>query len=171
MGGSQSYFGPQNGWTCDTVSAFEVVLADGPIVTATGQHHADLSYRLQGGGNNFAIVTRVDFVTFGQGPLWFATIYNPLSAIDDYARIVANMTTANNYDNDASFIAGFGYSQAQGASVIANQLVDTKPVDGQVPRYYHGVTDLPSVYSNISLANMSALATQGRALISSGAAQ
>lgn len=140
-------------------------------MTATEQDHADLSYGLRGGGNNFGIVTRVDLVTFNQGPLWFATTYNPLSAIDDYAKIVANMTAADNYDNKASFIAGFGYSQAQGASVIANQLVYTKPVEDQVPRYYQDVIDLPSVYSNISVANMSTLATQGIALIPSGVAR
>jgi FAD/FMN-containing dehydrogenase len=171
VGGGLSYFGPEHGWTCDTASAFEVVLADGSIVTATEHDHTDLFHGLQGGGNNFGIVTRIDFVTFDQGPLWFATTYNPFSAIDDYARIVANMTAGDNYDNKASFIAGFGYSQAQNASVIANQLVYTKPIGDQVPRYYQEVVDLPSVYSNISVADMSALATQGTALIPSGVAR
>jgi hypothetical protein len=171
VGGGLSYFGPQHGWTCDTACAFEIVLADGSVVTATEQDHVDLFHGLRGGGNNFGIVTRIDFVTFDQGPLWFATIYNPLSAIDEYANIVANMTTADNYDNKASFIAGFGYSQAQGASVIANQLVYTKPIEHQIPRYYQDVIDLQSVYSNISVANMSTLATQGTALIPSGAAR
>jgi FAD/FMN-containing dehydrogenase len=171
VGGGLSYFGPQHGWTCDTASAFEVVLADGSVVTATEEDHSDLFYGLQGGGNNFGIVTRIDFVTFDQGPLWFATTYNPLSVIDDYAKIVANMSTADNYDNNASFIAGFGYSQAQNASVFANQLVYTKPMKDQVPRYYQDVIDLPSVYSNITVSNMSTLATQGTALIPSGAAR
>ncbi|KAH7067418.1 putative oxidoreductase [Paraphoma chrysanthemicola] len=171
VGGGLSYFGPRHGWTCDTASAFEVVLADGSIVTATENEHADLFYGLCGGGNNFGIVTRIDFATFAQGPLWFATTYNPLSAFDEHAKIVAKISAAENYDDNASFIAGFGYSQAQGASVIANQLVYTKPVNDQVPQYYQDVMNLPSVYSNVTVANMSTLATQGTALIPSGAAR
>ncbi|KAF2829102.1 FAD-binding domain-containing protein [Ophiobolus disseminans] len=171
VGGGISHFGPEHGWTCDTASAFEVVLADGSVVTATEKDHTDLFYGLQGGGNNFGIVTRVDFATFEQGPLWIGTIYNPVSAIEDYAKIVANMTAVENYDNKASFIAGFGYSQSQNASVIANQLVYTKPVADHAPQYYQDIVDLPSVFSNISVANMSELATQGKTLIPSGAAR
>ncbi|KAH7380562.1 putative oxidoreductase [Phaeosphaeria sp. MPI-PUGE-AT-0046c] len=171
VGGGLSYFGPQHGWTCDTARAFEIVLADGSIITASEQDHADLFYGLKGGGNSFGIVTRIDFATFSQGPLWFATIYNPVSVIDDYAQVIAKMTAKENYDSNASVIAGFGYSQAQNASVIVNQLVYTKPVGYEVPQYFQEVIDLPSVYSNISFANMSTLATQGTALIPSGAAR
>jgi hypothetical protein len=98
-------------------------------------------------------------------------MYNPFSAIDDYAKVVANITARGNYDNKASFIAGFGYSQAQNASVITNQLVYTKPIGDQVPHYYQDVVDIPSVYSNMSVANMSTLATQGTALIPSSLAR
>ena len=171
VGGGLSYFGPQYGWTCDTVLAFEVVLANGSVVTTTEKDHADLFYALRGGGNNFGIVTRIELATFAQGPLWFATTYNSLSIIDDYAKIVADMTVKENYDNKASIIAGFGYSQAQNASVIANQLVYTQPSGNEVPQYFQNVMSLPSVFNDTQVANMSTLATQGTALIPSGAAR
>jgi FAD/FMN-containing dehydrogenase len=65
VGGGISYFSSQHGWACDTVVAYEVVLADGGIVEAQAQgQYADLFWALRGGHNNFGIVTRFDLKTF-----------------------------------------------------------------------------------------------------------
>ncbi|POS72420.1 FAD binding domain-containing protein [Diaporthe helianthi] len=65
VGGGISYFSGKHGWSCDTVVAYEVVLADGSIVEATAAGaHADLFWALRGGHNNFGIVTRFDLKTF-----------------------------------------------------------------------------------------------------------
>ncbi|KAI2610570.1 putative oxidoreductase [Hypoxylon sp. NC1633] len=169
LGGGLSYFGPRHGWTCDTVTAFEVVLADGSIVIASAEHEPDLFHGLRGGSNNFGIVTRVDLETFDQGLLWFATIYNPLSTIDDVVKIFAEITAADNYDENASFITGFGYSQARGMTVIVNQLAYTKPLEN--PPYYRGLLGLPSIFNSSSISNMTTLAQQGANLLPSGAAR
>ncbi|KAK4502960.1 hypothetical protein PRZ48_006387 [Zasmidium cellare] len=47
------------------IRAYECVLADGTIVTATSNNeYSDLWWALQGGGNSYAIVTRFDLRTF-----------------------------------------------------------------------------------------------------------
>jgi hypothetical protein len=166
LGGGISYFGPQYGWTCDTASAFEVVLADGSIVEANEEQNTDLFHGLRGGLNNFGIVTRIDLKTFDQGLLWTSIIYHPLSTIDEHAKIFANMTTASNYDEDASFIVGFGYSQSQGISVINNQLVYAKPVEN--PPYYQELLSLPSLMNTSSIVNMTTLSQQGAAQVPPG---
>lgn len=113
LGGGLSYFGPRYGWTCDTATAFEVVLADGYIVEASESQNTDLFRGLRGGSSNFGIVTRIDLKTFEQRAVWAATIYSPLSTVDDQIRIFAELSKAGNYDENASFFTGFGYSQSK----------------------------------------------------------
>lgn len=158
LGGGLSHFGPRYGWTCDTAAAFQVVLADGSIVEANEEQNIDLFHGLRGGSNNLGIVTRVDLKTFEQGPVWAATIYSPLSTVDDQIKIFAKLTAAETYDEYASFIMGFGYSQAQNMTVIADDLVYTKPVEN--PAYYRGFLDQPSIYNKSSLTSMTALSQQ-----------
>ncbi|KAI0912812.1 hypothetical protein F4823DRAFT_137668 [Ustulina deusta] len=65
IGGGISYFSSTKGWSCDTIAAYEVVLADGSVVEARANgRYADLFWALHGGHNNFGIVTRFDLKTF-----------------------------------------------------------------------------------------------------------
>jgi FAD/FMN-containing dehydrogenase len=158
LGGGLSHFSPRYGWTCDTVTAFEVVLADGSIVEANETQNTDLFHGLRGGCNNFGIVTQVDLKTFEQGVVWAATIYSPLSTVDDQIRIFAKLAAAENYDENASFFTGFGYSQSKNMTVVTNDLVFTKAVES--PPYYKGFLDQPSFYNSSSLTNMTELSKQ-----------
>lgn len=60
LGGGISYHTGANGFGCDTVRGFEVVLADGRVVYADASSHAELFTALKGGGGNFGVVTRFD---------------------------------------------------------------------------------------------------------------
>lgn len=169
LGGGISHFGPRHGWTCDTATAFEVVLADGSIVKADEEQNSDLFRGLRGGLNNFGIVTRIDFKTFEQGLVWHATTYNPLSTIDEQLKTFTDITTADNYDENASFITGFGYSQSKKLTIITNELVYTKPVEN--PPYYQEFLSLPSVYNSSAIVNMTTLSQQGARLLPPGVAR
>lgn len=158
LGGGLSYFGPRYGWTCDTATAFEVVLANGSIVEASESQNTDLFCGLRGGSNNFGIVTRIDLKTFEQGFVWTATIYSPLSTVDDQIRIFAELSKAEDYDENASFFLGFGYSQSKDMTVVTNDLVYTKAVDN--PPYYQGFLDQPSFFRKSSLTNMTTLSKE-----------
>lgn len=59
-----------HGWTCDNVLSYEVVLADGRIVTADSTSHKDLYWALRGGGSNFGIVTKFNFIVYEQAEVW-----------------------------------------------------------------------------------------------------
>lgn len=172
LGGGLSYFGPRYGWTCTTASSFEVVLADGSIVVANEEENVDLFRGLRGGTNNFGIVTRIVLKTFkqAQGLVWASTIYSPLSTIDDQIKIYTNLTAADTYDENASFITGFGYSSSQNATVIVNDLVYTNPGNG-TPAVYQDFMDQPSVYSSSSVVNMTTLSTQQAAYLPPGVAR
>ncbi|KAG9119994.1 hypothetical protein FRC07_004700 [Ceratobasidium sp. 392] len=70
LGGGYSWLSNQYGLTIDTVTAFEVVLPNGTITTATETTNSDLFFGLKGGLNNFGIVTKFTLLAFPQGQVW-----------------------------------------------------------------------------------------------------
>lgn len=56
------------------------MLAFGVIVVASNTEYKDLFTAMKGGGNNFGVVTRLDFRVFEQGPMWGGRITYESSA-------------------------------------------------------------------------------------------
>ena len=61
LGGGVGYLTRKLGLTVDAVLAFELVTADGTLVTADTGSHPDLFWALRGGGGNFGVVTRMKY--------------------------------------------------------------------------------------------------------------
>ncbi|KAI1401829.1 hypothetical protein F4819DRAFT_496425 [Hypoxylon fuscum] len=156
LGGGISYFSPRYGWTCDTVTSIEIVLADASIVEANADSDPALFQALKGGNNNFGVVTRIDFSTFTQGLIWTGNVYNNLSIADDVISELVKICSADAYDEYASIITTFGYSQARGLAVISSVLEYTKEVDS--PPIYQDLLSLPNLMSTSQLMNMTTLA-------------
>lgn len=70
LGGGLSYMSTQYGWSASSVLEYEVVLANGTIVTASNTQNHDLFVALKGGGNNFGVVTTYVLQTYRQGDVW-----------------------------------------------------------------------------------------------------
>jgi FAD/FMN-containing dehydrogenase len=58
LGGGMGYLVRRHGLTIDSLLGVEVVTADGRVLEADRDHHADLFWALRGGGGNFGVVTR-----------------------------------------------------------------------------------------------------------------
>ncbi|GGP32484.1 FAD-binding oxidoreductase [Streptomyces melanogenes] len=61
LGGGLSWFGRKYGWAADSVTAFEVVTADGTQTRVTADSDAELFWALRGGGGDYALVTAIEY--------------------------------------------------------------------------------------------------------------
>ena len=60
LGGGLSWLARKHGLASNSVRAIELVTADGELVRATHDDHADLFWALRGGGGNYGVVTAVE---------------------------------------------------------------------------------------------------------------
>lgn len=161
LGGGISFFGPRFGWVCDSVTNFEVVLADGTLVSANDNERQDLSWALRGGANNFGIVTRVDLQTFSQGDLWGGQVIRPFETAEEQMVALAAFNDPERYDEFASLITTFAYSGDLDLQVVVNDMEYTKPVVD--PPVFDALASMPALSSTQRITNMSDLAAEGQA--------
>lgn len=153
VGGGISFLSPRVGFTCDTVSNYQVVLANGSVVDS--QNHGDLHFALSGGSNNFGIVTRIDFAAINQGQIWGGNIYYTIDTIDAQLRALAKISNAETYDDYASLIMTFSYAGSEDLSLVVNAIEYTK--DEADPPVFQPLLDIPSIANTMhvdSIANI-----------------
>ncbi|KAF1951058.1 FAD-binding domain-containing protein [Byssothecium circinans] len=127
--GGLSWLSPQVGFSCDQVTSFEVVLADGSIVTASASDHADLWLALRGGSNNFGIVTRVTMATLPHARIWGgSSIY---MEVDWPAQLREFATFLDEIDDPHGYLLlSIGYMGAMGRIMCKNSVYYTKLAGG-----------------------------------------
>ncbi len=64
LGGGMGWYARKLGLATNSVTAFELVDADGELVRADAQNHPDLFWALRGGGGSFGVVTAIEFRLF-----------------------------------------------------------------------------------------------------------
>ncbi|GAM37142.1 hypothetical protein TCE0_022f06807 [Talaromyces pinophilus] len=143
--GGISFYSPKYGFVCSNCISYEVVLADGKVVTASSSENPDLWRVLKGGGNNFGIVTRFTLRSFPYAPLWTSGIVTlaafqyakSLKAYHDYLAH-ASSGKPGAFDEDAAGpILSFVYIQKLGFQILSLSILYTKvPEDKKWPAHW-----------------------------------
>ncbi|KAF2030280.1 FAD-binding domain-containing protein [Setomelanomma holmii] len=92
VGGGLSFLSTQYGWAANNIAAFEVVLANATIVTASNTSNQDLYQALKGGGNNYGIVTTYHMVAHNMGQIWGGNLVFSADKTDQLLAAVRNFT-------------------------------------------------------------------------------
>lgn len=129
LAGGISVFPPQYVFAANNVISYEIVAADGTILTASATSHPKLWRALKGGSNNFGIVTRFTLQTLrlSTGKIWGGWIYLlDFQATKSLAALHAVLSAP--LDKHASGpLVSLTYIQPIGMSIISTSLVYTKP--------------------------------------------
>lgn len=128
LAGGLSFFLSREGFICDSVINYEVVLSSGKVVNANADENPDLWRALRGGGNNFGVVARFDLRTFKKDPFWGgAVLYFPPSFPSQVEALV-NELNKPDASEETHLMLSIGYSAAYlqlGGVLCMNQLYYT----------------------------------------------
>ena len=157
--GGISFYSPKYGFVCSNGVSYEVVLADGKVVTASASENPDLWRVLKGGGNNFGIVTRFTLRSFPYAPLWTSGIvtlaaFQHAKSLKAYHDYLAHTSSGKPgaFDEDAAGpILSFVYVQKLGFQILALSILYTKvPEDKKWPAHWDatGFKSLRGIHKN-----------------------
>lgn len=128
--GGLSFFSSREGFICDNVLNYEVVLASGEIVNANAHENADLWTALRGGGNNLGIVTRFDLKTFKQGQMWGGTVFYFAPSFPSQIEALVNELHNPNASKETHLMISIGFSAMLGTEPMClNQLYYLQAVE------------------------------------------
>ncbi|KAG8156606.1 hypothetical protein KVR01_013557 [Diaporthe batatas] len=130
--GGLSFYSSREGFICDNVVNYEVVVASGEILNANAKENSDLWVALRGGGNNLGIVTRFDFRTFKQGPIYAGMVWYFKPSFADQMKALVKELNAPDASVETHLMLSIAYAQVFGNGndvVCLNQLYYTQPVD------------------------------------------
>ena len=77
LGGGMGWLARKYGLQTNAVTAFELVTAEGDLVRADAENHADLFWALRGGGGNFGVVTAIEFRVHEVEQLYAGAMFFP----------------------------------------------------------------------------------------------
>ncbi|KAF4906549.1 putative FAD-linked oxidoreductase [Colletotrichum fructicola] len=159
LGGGASFHTGNRGFAADDVKNYEVVLADGSIVSANAGENPDLFRALKGGSNNFGIVTRFDMQTFAAAPggLYGGLIFMDYEHKDAVMKQFVNLIDTNEQHPDDTEVVTFAYSSETSVPMIAVQAVNTAGVSNSTS--FAPLSTLPSFFDDRSRKTYGTLIT------------
>jgi FAD/FMN-containing dehydrogenase len=95
LGGGLGWLMGKHALALDNLLSVDVVLADGRVLTASKDDHADLFWALRGAGNNFGVAASFEYRLHPVGPIVTAgLVAHPFSAARDVLRFFRDVTAS-----------------------------------------------------------------------------
>jgi FAD/FMN-containing dehydrogenase len=94
LGGGIGWLMGRFGMTIDNVVGFEMVSAEGDVLTITSDEHPDLFWALRGGGGNFGVVTAFTYRLHPVGTVLGGAAIIPMAAAPAALRLYRDLTGA-----------------------------------------------------------------------------
>ncbi|KAK4041155.1 hypothetical protein C8A01DRAFT_34772 [Parachaetomium inaequale] len=166
LAGGLSFFSSREGFICDNVVNYQVVLSSGKVVNANEHENADLWVALRGGGNNFGIVTRFDLRTFEQGPFWGGNVFYFADNFPNQIESLVSELTKPNASDLTHIMISIAHSVAMAAAFGApilclNQAYYAEAVENPpVLDPFTKVTPQIDALNSMSLKNVTAAASE-----------
>lgn len=153
--GGLSFFSPEHGFACDSVTNIEIVLASGEIVNANANSRADLFRALKGGQNNLGVVTRFDVKTYTQGIFWGGFIRYPSQTDSAQLDAFTAWKSSPQYDPKFAIEQSFLYLGSSGTFLGSTAIYYTKPITSSTPqaRFTSITPQISSSTRNATAAN------------------
>ncbi len=77
LGGGMGWYARKHGLAANSVTAIEVVTADGEVRRVSAANESDLFWALRGGGGNFGVVTALEFDLFPLAAVYAGVLFFP----------------------------------------------------------------------------------------------
>jgi FAD/FMN-containing dehydrogenase len=94
LGGGHGFLMCKYGLACDNLLSVDLVTAEGHLLTASADEHADLFWGLRGGGGNFGVATSFEYRLHEVGPVLGGMLIYPLARAKEILRIYRDVTSA-----------------------------------------------------------------------------
>lgn len=136
------------------------MLSSGDIVNANATSKPDLYRALKGGGNNFGVVTAIDFAITDAVPLRAGHLFQSQDYAEQVLRAFAGIASADNYDVHASIVTSFSFNQTTHVWTIVSVPIYT--LSEMQPDVYSELFAIPNIteLTTAAIENISTLATE-----------
>ncbi|KAI8270290.1 putative FAD-linked oxidoreductase [Colletotrichum sp. SAR 10_98] len=161
LAGGIGFYSNKYGFSANTVSSFEVVLADGRIVNATAfNEYNDLFWALKGGGPNFGLVTSFELQTIPSPRVFAGVLQFESSQFEAFFEAVAAYS-ADIFDAKSHIIPTVGFARDDATDEISAYayvvLFYDDPYETE-PRIFRRFLDIPNVGNTLSHQTVANLA-------------
>ncbi|KAM5346109.1 hypothetical protein ACJ41O_009114 [Fusarium nematophilum] len=153
LGGGISFLSNKYGLATDNVEAFEVVLADGQVKTASPTENPDLYKALRGGGANLGVVTSFKLTAHPQASMWGGTKVYDL----EHGESLLSTFWDYGHDNNRNINMGFILSliNQEGRWAWGYDMMYLLPEVPESEPIFKDIFQLPAIYDQTAIAPQS----------------
>ncbi|KAF4962282.1 hypothetical protein FSARC_9635 [Fusarium sarcochroum] len=156
LGGGNAFYTARQGFGCDNVVAYQVVLASGDIVVADENNNTDLFRVLKGGSSNFGIVTKFTMKTLKTDRVWGGMTFFPKQVIPGAIEALSGFTDTVANDINSNLVCIFTHMPDFKDIVVATLYANMEGVEK--PKVYEKWLALPEIMSTVKDTTISEMA-------------